>query len=104
MSKHRRVVAPHGQKMITLKVRFWTDNISKKPGAQLKKECWDAGVVSIAGNRSHGFQTETETLPFNSLPQLLSTLEKLFIKHGIQMHLGSTSIRYHSRRQKKLGV
>lgn len=66
-------------------------------GGQAKKGCWDAGVVSITRNRSHGFQTETETLPFNSLLQILSTLEKLFIKHGIQLHLADASMRYHSR-------
>ena len=93
MKKRKRAIAPYGEKMIELTIRFWTDKISTKPGHILKKECWDCGVVSLPGNSAHGI-SPTQPVPFHSLLELSSKIEKLFIAHNVKLHSGYRSRKY----------
>ena len=93
MVKPKERDANWGQRMIEVKVRFWTDDIATQRGKIIQKECWDSGVVRIARNKTHGI-VPIEPIPFNSLLDLPAKMEQLFLKSGIKIHLGRSSRRY----------
>ena len=84
--------AKHGQKMVEVKVRFWTDDMTAEKGKVVPKHAWAAGVVRIERNEAHGI-TPTQPVPFNSLLDLGAAIEKVLIEHGVVLHS--------SRRMKK---
>ena len=49
--------AEHGEKMIEIKLRFWTNDIAKQKGKIVPKNAWAAGVVRVERNDSHGIKT-----------------------------------------------
>lgn len=77
--------AKHGEKMIEIKVRFWTDKIAPTPGKLLPKHARTSGVVRIEGNKSHGI-TPGRPRPFNSLLDVGAAIEKVLIDHGVVLH------------------
>ena len=77
--------AKHGEKMIEVKLRFWTNDISNEKGTIIKKHAWSSGVVRIAGNKSHGI-VPSGPLPFHSLLDVGSVIEKVLIEHEIVLH------------------
>lgn len=93
MRTRRRTKAPYGQKMIEVTVRFWTNNISKKRGYIVKKECWDSGTVYMIENPAHGI-TSGNLLQFHSLMDLPSKIEALFISNNVKLHPGRLSRKY----------
>jgi hypothetical protein len=78
-------VAKHGEKMIEIKVRFWTDSIAPDTGKVIPKNAWTSGVVAIEANKSHGIIPESP-VPFNSLLDVGVAIEKVLLKHGITLH------------------
>ena len=82
--------AAHGQRMIVVKVCFWTDQIVEGRGKIASKECWDSGVVRLDSNRAHDISTQNP-VPFNSLMDLTAKVEKVLISHGIKLHHGNRS-------------
>jgi hypothetical protein len=76
----------HGEKMIEVKVRFWTDEISG-PGLVRPKHGWTGGVVRVKTNRTHGI-TSGKARPFNSLLDIGSAIERVLKDHGIVLHVG----------------
>ena len=84
--------AKHGQKMIELKIRFWTNDIAQGKDKILPKHAWSSGVVRIEKNRPHDI-TPGYPRPFNSLLELGSVIEKVLINQGITLH--------HSKKMKK---
>jgi hypothetical protein len=77
--------AIHGEKMIEVKLRFWTNNIAPERGKILPKHAWTHGVVRVERNNSHGIETN-DPLPFNSLLELGGVIEEALIKQGIVLH------------------
>lgn len=77
--------AKQGEKMIEVKIRFWTNRISPEQGKVIPKHAWTSGVVRIERNRSHGIEP-SKPLPFHSLLDVGSVIEKVLIKHGIVLH------------------
>jgi hypothetical protein len=76
--------AKHGEKMIEVKIRFWTDKLA--PGGQiLPKHGWTSGVVRMESNPSHGISPKNPR-PFNSLLDVGSVIEQVLIEHGIVLH------------------
>lgn len=75
----------HGEKMIEIKVRFWTDNIAETKGKIIPKHCWNSGVVRIERNDLHGIKPPTP-IPFNSFSEIMSKIEKVLKKSKIQIH------------------
>ena len=84
--------AKHGQKMIEVKVRFWTDNLAPT-GQIIPKHAWTGGVVRMESNPSHGI-TPKNPKPFNSLLDLGAIIEKVLIEHGITLHPGTRMKKY----------
>ena len=87
--------AIQGKKMIEIKLRFWTDEIAESKGKIIPKHCWDTGVVRIARNDLHGI-TPDAPIPFNSLLEILSKIEKVLENHKIKLHRGGKAKRYYS--------
>jgi hypothetical protein len=77
--------AKHGQKMVELKVRFWTDAISAEKGKIIPKHAWAAGVVRMERNDAHEI-VPSDPIPFNTLLELNAVIEKALIAHGIVLH------------------
>jgi hypothetical protein len=76
--------AKHGEKMIEVKIRFWTDAIGGDNQIR-PKHGWGSGVVRIARNKSHGIKPGRPR-PFNSLPEIGAVVERVLIEHGIVLH------------------
>ena len=85
--------AKHGEKMIEVKVRFWTDNIAEEPGKILPKHAWPGGVVRMERNEPHGIKPQKPVI-FNSLMDLPFAIEKVLVNHDIILHLGGRMKKY----------
>lgn len=92
MEDTRSQEAKQGERMIEIKVRFWTNDIASEEGKVLPKHAWTSGVVRIERNATHGISPGSPR-PFHTLLDVGSVIEKVFIDHGIILH--------HSRRMKK---
>ncbi|WP_395020208.1 hypothetical protein [Dongia sp.] len=76
--------AAHGQKMIEVRLRFWTDDIAEKGKVQ-PKHAWSSGIARIAANSSHGIKSG-EAVPFNSALEIGAAVAEVLIAHGITLH------------------
>lgn len=85
--------AKHGEKMIEIRLRFWTNGIAEEKGNIIPKQAWTSGVVSIDRNESHGIQP-TNPLPFHSLLDIGRVVEKVLITHDIILHPGNRDEKY----------
>jgi hypothetical protein len=85
--------AKYGQKMIEVKVRFWTDQIAKKKDKVIPKHAWAAGTVRIKRNDAHGIGPSSP-IPFNSLLDLGLSIVKVLIAHGVILHPGRKMKKY----------
>jgi len=84
--------AKHGQKMIEVKIRFWTNDIAEGKNKIIPKNAWSSGVVRIGPNKAHGI-TAGRPKPFDSLMDVSSIIEKVLIENNIILH--------HSKKMKK---
>jgi hypothetical protein len=89
MSSH----AKQGEKMIEVKLRFWTDEIAPEKGKIVPKHAWTGGVVRMEANKSHGIKPSNPKV-FNSLLDVGAVIEKVFIEHGIVLHPNQKMRRY----------
>lgn len=78
--------AKYGEKMIELKIRFWTDGISG-PGQVRPKQGLTSGIVRAKTNKTHGI-ANGKPRPFNSLLDLGAAIEQVLKDHGIVLHVG----------------
>jgi hypothetical protein len=85
--------AKHGEKMITMTVYFWTNDIAGQKGRISRKQAWAAGMVAMDANPSHGIKPR-KTRPFHSLMDLTAAMEKVLIEHGIVLHEGPKMRKY----------
>lgn len=85
--------ASFGERMIELKVRFWTNGIAEGKGRVRPKHAWTRGIVTIERNGPHDIVPE-RGCPFNSLLELPAAVERVLIDHGVQLHLCSKMARY----------
>ncbi len=75
--------APHGEKMIEIKLRFWTNNIASD-GKVRPKHAWTSGVVRVERNDAHGL-VPGNPKPFHSLLDIGAVVEKTLIEHGVTL-------------------
>ncbi len=85
--------AKHGQKMIEVRLRFWTNDLADKAGQIIPKHAWSSGVVRIEANKSHGIVPGAPK-PFHSLLDVGAVIEKLLIEQGIVLHLNRRMQKY----------
>ena len=77
--------AQYGQKMIEVKVRFWTNDIAEGEGKIIPRHGWTSGIVRMDKNASHGIEPG-RPVPFNSLLDVGAVIEKVLIDHKIVLH------------------
>lgn len=77
--------AKHGEKMIEVKLRFWTNDIADTKGEVVPKHAWSSGVVRVERNDSHGIKPGAP-LPFHSLLDIGAVVEKVLIEQNIVLH------------------
>jgi len=83
--------AKFGERMIEVKVRFWTDGIAEGEGQIVPKHAWTSGVVRMGRNESHNIKPKNPR-PFNSLMDLPRIVEMVLIDHGVKLHrIGKTA-------------
>jgi hypothetical protein len=85
--------AQHGQKMIEIKVRFWTDGLAQEQGHVIPKHAWTGGVVHIKANPAHGI-SEGRPKIFNSLAEIPALIEDTLIEQGIMLRVGKKMEKY----------
>jgi hypothetical protein len=76
--------AAQGEKMIEIKVRFWTDELAAEKGNIKPKHAWSSGVVRAKSNKPHGISSAPPKV-FNSLLELPSVIEKVLIENGVTL-------------------
>jgi hypothetical protein len=89
----RAAEAKQGEKMIEVKLRFWTNDISPQAGKVLKKHAWSSGVVRMERNGSHGIKPKAPR-PFHSLLDVGAVIEKVLVEHGVVLHPSRTMKKY----------
>jgi hypothetical protein len=77
--------ARHGERMIEIKLRFWTNDIATEAGQIIAKNAWTSGVARMERNTSHGI-TPQNPVPFHSLLDIGAVVEKVLIAHGVVLH------------------
>jgi hypothetical protein len=85
--------AKQGEKMIEIKLRFWTNDIASEAGKVLPKHAKSSGVVRMEGNTSHGIKPG-KPRPFHSLLDVGAVIEKVLIEHGIVLHPATRMRKY----------
>jgi hypothetical protein len=80
------VRAPHGDKMIEIKLRFWTNNIASEGEMIVPKHAWDFGMVRMERNDAHGIKASKGPKPFHSLQDAMRVVEEVLIEYGIKLH------------------
>jgi hypothetical protein len=96
MKKDRSTIrreAEQGERMIEVKVRFWTNDIAEGEGMIRPKHAWSSGVVRMERNNSHGIKPHNPR-PFHSLMDLPAIIEKVLIEHGIVFHPSRKMTKY----------
>ena len=83
-----------GERMISVKVCFWTNNIAKGKGRIYPKHAQGSGVVRIERNNAHDIRPGNP-LPFHSPLDLLAVIEKVLIQHGVVLHPSRRMKKYH---------
>jgi hypothetical protein len=85
--------ARHGERMIEVRLRFWTNDIAEGDGMIIPKHAWSSGVVRIQPNASHGIQPSSPR-PFHSLLDVGAVIERVLIEYGIKLHPSRRMKRY----------
>lgn len=75
--------AKWGERMIEVKVRFWTNDIADKGILPKHGRC--RGVVRIKSNKAHGIKAEP-AVQFNSMAEISLAIEKCLIANGITLY------------------
>ena len=85
------VKAEHGEKMIEVKLRFWTNELASEEGMIRPKHAWDFGMVRIDSNAAHGIKADKNPRPFNSFNDIASVVEDVLVEYGVTLHHGRKS-------------
>lgn len=88
--------ARHGERMIEVRVRLWTNELADGQGKIRPKHAWYHGVVLMDRNASHGIAPKNPR-PFNSIMQLPAIVERVLIEHGVKLHPGDRTRKLFSK-------
>jgi hypothetical protein len=83
--KTEQIEAQQGERMVEVKIRFWTNNIAEGDGVIRPKHAWSSGVVRMEKNKSHGIVPRSP-VPFHSLMDLTAVIERVLMAHGVVLH------------------
>jgi hypothetical protein len=77
--------AEYGERMIEVRVRFFTNGIAGEKGKIRPKHALTEGVARIAPNKSHGI-VQKKLFHFDSLLDLGHAIQRVLIDEGIVLH------------------
>ena len=77
-----------GERMIEVKLRFWTNNLGE-PGRIVPKHAWTSGVVRMERSEAHGI-VPGPPRTFQSMLDLGAIIEKVLTEHGVTLHISKT--------------
>lgn len=83
------VEAQHGERMIVLKVRFFTDGLAEEDGKIKPRHAWAQGMIDIERNGSHDIRPKAPKAS-NSLFELMKVIEGVLREHGVKLHFNRT--------------
>lgn len=84
--------APYGERMIEVRVRFFTNSLAGK-NEVLPKQGWTRGVARITPNDTHGIPPG-KRVHFNSLMELPLAIEKVLIDSEVTLHAAGRMANY----------
>lgn len=87
------VKAQQNEKMVEVRIRFWTNDIASKTDHVVPKHAWSSGVVLMKRNGTHGIAPKNP-VPFNSLAHLPSVIERVLVAHDIKLHTSDNERKY----------
>lgn len=93
MPRLKTTKATQGEKMIEIKVRFWTNDIARGKNKVIPKHARASGVVRMEPNPSHGISPKSPA-PFHSLMDLPAVMERVLIAHGVTLHINRRMKKY----------
>src|SRR2546426_635161 len=93
MVQPTKTAAAKGERMIEIKVRFWTNDIAGTEGQVIPGHALSSCFVRMEANRTHGIKPRNPA-PFHSLLDLPSVMEKVLIQHGITLHANRRMKKY----------
>lgn len=71
---------PHGDKMISFKLRFWTNDLNNR------KMVWNDGAITVVTNRSRGLRNTNENhVFFNSIDEIPDAVRKILKENEISI-------------------
>jgi hypothetical protein len=91
--KPRAVRATHGEKMLELKVLFFTNGIARRRNAVLPGHGMTRGTVRMDRHIAHALGGG-RARPFNSLMELPAAIERVLMDHGVTLHARGKMRRY----------
>jgi hypothetical protein len=91
-----------GERMLTVTVRFWTNNIARGKGRIKPRNAWTSGTVRIEPNEPHGIRSRQD-VKFHSLLTLPAAIEKVLIQNGITLHPATDAKYLPARKRKRRG-
>lgn len=80
------------ERMIEVRLSFWTDGIAGKEGNIMPKHARSSGLMRVEPNGAHEIVPESP-VAFHSLMDITSAREKVLIGNGIVLH--------HSKKMRK---
>ncbi len=75
----------HEERMIEVRLSFWTDGIAAVEGNIVPKHARSSGLMRAEPNEAHGIVPESP-VAFHSLMDVTSALERVLIENGIVLH------------------
>ena len=86
MFAEKIVTAERGERMILVKVRFWTNGIGGVTGSGkiVPGSAWGAGVVTVASNAAHGIEGQ-RPLPFHVMDDLTDVIAEALRRAGVTL-------------------
>jgi hypothetical protein len=93
-SMNEEFEAKHGEKMITLDVKFWTNNIAEQDGHVVPKHGWTWGVVRVQSNPSHGIKTNGQYKHFHTMCEIGPAIEAARAEADVVLHANPTMKKY----------
>lgn len=97
--KPRAVRAAHGEKMLELKVLFFTNGIARRRDAVIPGHGMTRGTVRMDRHIAHA-RGGGRARPFNSLMELPAAIERVLLDHGVTLHARGKMQRYIQARPK----
>ena len=80
----RQVKVEYGEKMIEVRVRFYTNNLADE-GYIIPKHGWTNGAVQMDRNDFHKIESG-KSFPFNSIMEIPAAIEKALVDQKIALH------------------